>query len=391
LSLAAAALVSGFRPLYVLLYAFVGVSAFSYVWARVQAAGLEATIDALDRFPQAGFPLGLALSLEEQLHTRRWGLRVAVARGDDEAQIGESVTVDVPARNVVSWTVMLDGYPRGLNSVGPLTVESTGPLGLVKVTRYLGEPKRVLVYPRTLPLAGAAAGLGMRGETTGAARRVQGISAASRVREYASSDALSHIHWPTSARLDRLMTRELDDGGLGEEVWIVLDLQQAMQAGTGDESTEEYAVTIAASLCDALLEQDAPVGLLARGERLHRVPPGRGPEQLAAIMEELALAEATGFVPLAQLLQEHAEAMGALSNVLTVAPRRAGEPGPTLAGPNRGDAAFVSILLDADSFDGRAAGPFSSDAHVIACGDDIAQALDQILASAAASFGAMVS
>ena len=42
------------------------------------------------------------------------------------------------------------------------------------------------------------------------------------VRDYAPGDALRRIHWPTSARRDRLMTKEFDQDPQAD-VWIFLD------------------------------------------------------------------------------------------------------------------------------------------------------------------------
>src|SRR6202011_6346134 len=101
-------------------------------------------------------------------------------------------------------------------------------------------------------------------------------------------DAFNRIHWPTTARTTRLMVREFELDPTAD-VWIVLDLDIDAQAGSGVESTEEYAVTAAASLARHLLDQGRAVGLVSQTASL---PGHRGPRQVERILEVLALAQA---------------------------------------------------------------------------------------------------
>ena len=65
-----------------------------------------------------------------------------------------------------------------------------------------------------------------------------------------------------------------------------------MQAGKDEESTEEYGVSVAASLAFKMLEQNKTVGLIAYGEQQVVLPPERGRRQLGHILRELATAKA---------------------------------------------------------------------------------------------------
>ena len=48
-----ASLLAGFRPLYLLFFTFVGSTAVAYLWSKLQGAGLDIRISALDDYPQA--------------------------------------------------------------------------------------------------------------------------------------------------------------------------------------------------------------------------------------------------------------------------------------------------------------------------------------------------
>ena len=380
-----ASLLSGFRPLYLLSFTFVAATAVAYAWSKLQGAGLDIRISALDHYPQAGEPLRLKLNLEERLGLQRWALQV---RADDGATAGTAF--DLKAGYSVVVTATIAGLPRGFNVVGPVTLESGDPLGLVSLTREIGSQTRVLVYPRTLPMSTTnAAGLGVYSESPGSTRPLRGVTAASRVREYSSGDSLSHIHWPLSAKLDRMMIRELDDGGLGDEVLVLLDLSRAAQAGSGEQGTEEYGVTIAASLISTLLEQEVPVGLLVSGDNLYQIEPASCDEQRGSIMEALALVRATGHTSLVELLRERAQMITAGTHVLLVAPGQGENYSLALTEIERVGATVVPLFLDSRSFGSLSAAepPYELAAMyggaVVAPGDDLTWAMERALENVA--------
>ena len=66
-------------------------------------------------------------------------------------------------------------------------------------------------------------------------------SSASRVREYLPGDKLVHIHWPSTARSNQLMTKEFDATGRSEEVWLFLDLHGTSRPGQGPRAPKSTA------------------------------------------------------------------------------------------------------------------------------------------------------
>jgi uncharacterized protein (DUF58 family) len=86
--------------------------------------------------------------------------------------------------------------------------------------------------------------------------------------------------------------------------------QSTIHRHTSPSSTEEQAVTVAASLARTLLNQDRIVGLLAWGERLEVIPAEREERQLWKILELLAVLRATGQHTLAELLIAEGQRFG---------------------------------------------------------------------------------
>jgi uncharacterized protein (DUF58 family) len=83
------------------------------------------------------------------------------------------------------------------------------------------------------------------------------------------------------------------------DIWLVLDLCRDVQVGSGPESTEEYAVTAAASLARHFLNQGRSVGLVSQPAT---IPTDRGPRQLERMLEVLAVMRATSHLTLEAFL-----------------------------------------------------------------------------------------
>jgi uncharacterized protein (DUF58 family) len=111
---------------------------------------------------------------------------------------------------------------------------------------------------------------------------------ASTVRQYVPGDNLHAIHWKTTARRESLFVRIFDGTPTGD--WrIILDLDQAVQAGEAWDSTEEHGVVLAASLADRGLRMRRSVGLAVNGSETIWLPPQSGDNQRWDILRALAV------------------------------------------------------------------------------------------------------
>src|SRR3989304_7608960 len=75
-------------------------------------------------------------------------------------------------------------------------------------------------------------------------------------------------------------------------------------AGESDESTVEYGVTVAASLCKAYMEADRSIALATWDRYLQVVPPDTGTPQLWRILEVLSTLTGRGNVSLSRLMAQ---------------------------------------------------------------------------------------
>ncbi len=228
--------------------------------------------------------------------------------------------VIVPPRRSRNWMVDTPLRRRGLYDWGPLRVTAGDPFGFFRRTREFGGVSQILVYPPVVDLPHfQAPPANLPGEGRFRRRTHYVTPNASGVREYAPGDAFNRIHWRSTARTGELMVKtfELDPAS---DIWVVLDLEQRVNAGSGDDSTEEYGVRVAASLARHYLVQNRSVGLITFGRDLRVIEPERGQQQMTRILELLAMARAVGDAPLANILQEEQRRFGRHTTLIVVTP-----------------------------------------------------------------------
>jgi uncharacterized protein (DUF58 family) len=108
------------------------------------------------------------------------------------------------------------------------------------------------------------------------------------LREYRPGDEYRSICWTATARRGKPISKVFQVER-SQTVWLLLDAGRLLRARSAGRSKLDYATAAALSLAQVALHSGDTVGLLAYGRRpQQRVPPGRGPEQLRALMEGLA-------------------------------------------------------------------------------------------------------
>lgn len=121
------------------------------------------------------------------------------------------------ANRVASGDEMAGRYevlcrPRGVYRVGPSLVSVTDPLGFANVTSAIGTVDRLVVYPSVENLTGIPIGRG-QDQTTNTTRASFSHSGGEdffTLRVYQQGDDLRKVHWPSSAKHDELMIKQLE-------------------------------------------------------------------------------------------------------------------------------------------------------------------------------------
>jgi uncharacterized protein (DUF58 family) len=132
--------------------------------------------------------------------------------------------------------------------------------------------------------------------------------------------------------------------------WILLDFEQAVQAGQGAQSTIEHGVILAASLADRGLRLGRAVGFAAHGQHLVWLPPKHSEHQRWQMLQELALLEPGSF-PLQSLIGLLEAKFTADASLVIITPNdNAGWLASLLPLVWRGAVATV-LLLDPSAFE----------------------------------------
>jgi uncharacterized protein (DUF58 family) len=313
------ALSTGWNATWLLVYSLGILVVGSAFWANWNVSGLELRRRHRATRIQVGDTLVEQAILEAQSGLLQWWPRLWLELHDSSDLPGHHLdgvlSLGPVGRKV--WELRSECTRRGRFSLGPVWVTSGDPFGIFRTSRKLADGTNIVVYPRAVPLPGFGR---VPGELPGGA--LQGVRVqfstpnVTSVREYRPGDAFNRIHWPTTARTNRLMVREFELDPTAD-VWLVLDLDADVHTGSGLESTEEYAVTATASLARHLLDQGRAVGLVSQTATL---PADRGPRQAERILEVLALVQATSSLTLPALLGAETSRFARSSTLIIITP-----------------------------------------------------------------------
>ncbi len=182
-----------------------------------------------------------------------------------------------------SATYRVTCRPRGIYEVGPATVTTRDPLGLAELPAQPGPIDRIVVYPTVEDLTGFPMTRG-QDPAINASRpehSQRGGEDFYTLREYQRGDDLRRIHWPSSAKTEELMIRQLETPWQSRAL-VLLDVRQSVY-----ESSDafETAVSGAASVVTHLVRSGFDADLWAGDANIIDA------SRYSAAMERLALVE----------------------------------------------------------------------------------------------------
>jgi len=325
-----------------------GVWLIGILWARSLAAGLRVTRETRFSWKHVGDSL-----LERYTLTNDgWAAAEWLELIDHSTVLGSTVVTGVPGHSTLRRHKQAICDRRGLFTLGPTTLRTGDPFGIYEVEVHNPSTASLMVMPSIVQLPGVEVGPGRR---TGEGRALQSLLersvSSSRVAEYIPGDSLNLIHWPTSARLDALYVRRFDNTPAADW-WIVLDLDHAVQVGEGQDSTEEAAIVLAASLTDRALQERRPVGLAADEGKIW-LPPRADAAQRWEILIALTLASSSAST-LGDLLRGLGRALRASSSLIIISSSTDDEWVRDLLPLMWRGAVPTVLLLDPASFGGPA-------------------------------------
>jgi uncharacterized protein (DUF58 family) len=295
-----AAFSTGEEFLFYLVYLSILVIGGSYILTRLGLSDLEAGYAVNQLTGHVGDKLQITYTLRNTSRLPKPWLEVHNPTTLPGGLPGRAISLGMQAER--SWLVRAPLTRRGHFRVEPLQIRTGDPFGFFEASASVGQGVAVVVYPRIDPLPmWRLPAASIEGSHASPERTHQTSPLATAVRPYAPGDSFNRIHWRTTARHGEIQVKEFELEQTAD-AWIFLDLERAVQAGRGEESTVELAVRAAASIAAKALLENRAVGMTVNGHRQAIIPADRGARQHLKIMQLLAAVEGDGTTPLAESL-----------------------------------------------------------------------------------------
>ncbi len=355
----AAALTVGLRLLYYLAYVLAAVLLAAFIWSQLNKRGLRVSRKVEPASAQVGQTVQETIEVQNLDVIRKLWLEVRDRSSLPGHQVG--AVISLPARSSKRWRVRTRCLRRGLYRLGPTAVLTGDPFGLFQTSRIFDESAELLIYPPTVPLSSFGLPAGeLPGGSQTQRRTFHSTPNAAGIREYLPGDPMNRIHWPVTARAQKLMVKEFELDPTAD-LWLILDLNEAVHLSETDvdvddlpieynapgtrpapdytrgegqrstvredtsrlslePSTEEYAVAVTASLAAYFIGQGRSVGLIAWGQHHVVLPADRGGRQLIKILRALAVLRAEGTTSLGEVITAETQQFNRQDTLIVITP-----------------------------------------------------------------------
>lgn len=371
---------SGRELAYNLAYLLTGILVFSYAWAWNSTRFVQINRYTRARRSQVGQFFEETFEIRNRGRLPKLWLELRDYSTVPFHDVSRVVN-NLQGKSSQRWQVRTLCQQRGHFRLGAMSLHSGDPLGLFSVGQHLALTSDLIVYPATVelnsfqpPIADLAGGDALSRRTQYLTTNVSGI------REYAPGDSFNRIHWLSTARTGRLMTKEfeLDPSA---DIWIFLDMFYAAEYGLAWEpsrpdmgvfslsrlrsggkrydvlelppNTTEYAVTIAASAARYFLLRNRAVGMMWNDGERRVLQTDRGQRQIRKILESLAVSNPEGQMPFDQLLLTDGVRLNRNDIVLAISADPRPDWARALRELRRRGVNSIAIALDGTTFGGK--------------------------------------
>jgi uncharacterized protein (DUF58 family) len=286
----------GSKPLYPVATGLLLVIGVAWVWVRLSDRPFRVKRGWGDREHIEGDNVPIIA----ELHATGNVVPASVTLSERVGRLGEQRHVLRRSGRRLSVRYVLEKVPRGRYAFENVRAELSDPFALERAIVELPAPGALLVYPRLVRLGPLFSESGTRSHDGQRLllRRHSGFELHS-VREYEQGESLRRVHWPSTARRNQLMVKELEDSPR-DEIAVLLDCDAKAVVG----ESFEVQVRVAGSILEAYVQRGRRGVLVLNSERREAQHVHSPAADWRRALELLAAIEATGHTPVARLLAE---------------------------------------------------------------------------------------
>lgn len=293
---------------------------------RITGFFLRPKLEVLGAFPNQAVVGQLVTGRYELVNRGKWpafdlSVRYFRLPGAFDAVDGETTLGDLAPGERRAVMIRLCPQRRGLHSLPPPRAYSTFPFNLTRDGRSRAQASSVLVLPHFHPLAALDVPIGTRYQPGGIALTSNVGESPEYIgnREYVAGDAARRIDHRSWARLAKPVVREYQEEYYCR-VALVLDtfVPAGRRAGRQGFADLEAAISLSASVADALSRGEYLIDLFAAGPELYVFRAGRHTAHFDNIMEILAVVEACRRNPFETVAPALADELTNISTVICV-------------------------------------------------------------------------
>jgi uncharacterized protein (DUF58 family) len=275
-----------------LLVAGVGVA---LPWVAMRGVDVHLTFDA--RRSRVGQPVMVRLRVRNRWPWPSWGLSVVrgfALRDSNDTDEGVSLA-RVPGWSTVEYSWSFVPKIRGCYPLANPEIETGFPFGLYRASRKATVDGHVVVWPKTVMLAGLPDAVSTnQSDDQLADRRVGDFGDMLGTRAFRSGDSLRRVHWAQTARQQQMIICERQAPAT-TSVRVILDVDSASHPDVVPHERDpmnslELAVQVAASVCESLHRQHCRLELSLNNQLFVS---GESAQSFQRLMDSLSQAEVT--------------------------------------------------------------------------------------------------
>ena len=253
---------------FILMWSLLGLLALGAVWPWLSIKGINCQLSFAKSRSAEGEDTIAVLDITNHWPVPIFGLMIVgdflqdLVTEDDKIAMGLQ---RIPGGSVSTFKWNIQPEKRGLLPTKDPQVTNGFPFGIYHAVKEVSIKGKTIVWPKFLNLKGVP-------EVTGTQFNISGIMSDRAgldgdvigVRNYRQGDSLRHIHWGKTAQKNRLIVQERQSSA-SRPFEVFIDLSPAAHTGNGSQSSYEWTIRIAGSICRQLHLHHAHVVLVCLG------------------------------------------------------------------------------------------------------------------------------